>query len=268
VRVVFATARSSPGVTTAAVACAAAWPEPVLLVEASEDGGAVAARFGLGLEPGLTTLVAALRHDRDAELDRHLQTVPGTSGRVRALVGPPACEPAVGLLRAAAGRVAVLLDAQADGPVLVDAGRLPPVPLTGPLLAGADRLVLVCRPRVEELQALAHRLPKLRAATREVGVLLVGDRPYGPEEVVETLQVEVVGVVAHDPPAADALCGVAPPRRLGRSALLRSAVRVVAALDPDAAPHPAVATRAEPPLPAPTQPETAGPVRVEVAADG
>ena len=229
-RVVFAAARSSPGVTTAMLACASVWPDHVLLVEAAEDGGALAARFGLPVEPGLTTLAAASRHGTNGDgpatlLGQHVQALPGTD-RIGALVGPPSLEAAQALLRTAAGRLAGLLD-EADADVLVDAGRLPAAPLAGPLLEGADRLLLVVRPRVEELTALAHRLPRLAGFGPAPELLLVGDRPYGPGEVADTLGVPVVGVLAVDPDAADALAAVGTSRRLGRSTLLRTAGGVV-----------------------------------------
>ena len=229
-KIAFATARSSPGVTTAVLACASVWPGRVLLVEASEDGGALAARFGLPVEPGLTTLAAASRHATNGDgstgmLAEHLQALPGTD-RIVALVGPASLEPAQALLRTAAGRLAGLLD-QADRDVLIDLGRLPAAPLAGPLLASADRLLLVVRPRVEELTALAHRLAHLSGLGPAPEVLLVGERPYGPSEVADTLGVTVAGVLADDADAADALGAVGASRRLARSPLLRTAGGIV-----------------------------------------
>lgn len=229
-RVVLAAARSSPGVTTAMLACASVWPGGVLLVEASEDGGALAARFGLPVEPGLTTLAAASRHVSNDDgsaglLAAHVQPLPGTD-RVGALVGPASLEPAQALLRTAGPRLAGLLDLT-EMDVLIDAGRLPAAPLATPLLARADRLVLVARPRVEELTALAHRLEHLSTLGPAPQLLLVGDRPYGPAEVADTLGIPVVGMLASDPDAAGALAAAGPVRRLARSALLRSAGGIV-----------------------------------------
>ena len=212
------------------LACASVWPGRVLLVEASEDGGSLAARFGLPIEPGLTTLAAASRHSSDGDGKAalngpHVQRLPGTD-RIDALVGPASLEPAQALLRTAAGRLAGLLD-QADTDVLVDAGRLPVAPLAGPLLERADRLLLVVRPRVEELTALAHRLPHLATYGPRPEVLMVGERPYGPGEVADTLGATVAGVLADDPGAADALAAVGSGRRLARSQLLRTATGIV-----------------------------------------
>lgn len=281
--VVVGAARSSPGVTTAVLALASVWPGRVLVVEASEDGGVLAARFGLRFEPGVASLAAAVRHDPDpGALWAHTQPLATTGGRVAVLVGPPTPEAAQRLWRTAAGRLAAALTAvgpadpgggragveshargllpTADGPteggdptsvaqstadspapgsaggaargghdglvVLVDAGRLPPAAAVGPLVAVADRFVLVARPRVEELQVLAQRLGPLGGLGARPQVLLVGRHPYGPGEVAATLGCQVVGVLADDRPAADALAWVSPARRIDRSELLRSAVGV------------------------------------------
>jgi hypothetical protein len=227
-RIAFAAARSSPGVTTAMLALASVWPGKVLLVEASEDGGALAARFGLRLEPGLTTLAAAIRNDATVgALDQHTQTLPDTRGRLVALVGPATPESAQLLLRTAASRLSDLLRAVDGADVFIDAGRLAPSSAAGPLLADADRTVLVARPRVEELQTLAHRLPLLRDAGIEPEVLLVGSRPYGPDDVAASVGVPVIGSLAVDRKAAEALGGAGASGRLGRSVLLRSAASLV-----------------------------------------
>jgi len=239
VRVVLGCARSSPGVTTAMLACASVWPGRVLLVEASEDGGALAARFGLPVEPGLTTFAAAARHGSNGHgaagvLGPHVQPLPGTD-RITALVGPASLEPAQALLRTAGGRLADVLEAVEED-VLLDVGRLSASPLATPLLERADRLLLVVRPRVEELTALAHRLPHLAGLGRPPELLLIGDRPYGPDEIADTLQIPVIGVLAHDPDTADALAAAGPVRRLARSPLLRSATGIVEVLTADRPP--------------------------------
>ena len=132
------------------------------------------------------------------------------------------------LLRAVAARLdGVLSETDAYETVLIDVGRLSAAPMATPLIASADRLVLVARPRVEELQSLAHRLDVVARIGPPPELLLIGERPYGPEEIAATLGCPVLGVLAHDPGAADALGAVAAVRRLGRSLLLRSAVGVV-----------------------------------------
>lgn len=70
---------ASPGVTTTVLALAAVWPDDgrLLVVEADVDGGVVAARTGIEVEPGLVTLGASGRHGLDVdEVDRHIQKLP------------------------------------------------------------------------------------------------------------------------------------------------------------------------------------------------
>lgn len=225
----FATARSSPGVTTAMLACASVLPGQVLLVEAADDGGVLAARFGLADQPGLTTLAAAIRHAETSDVDTlwsHTQPLPGTDGRIAALISPSAPEPAQMLLRTVAPRLSRLL-ASAEATVLVDCGRLAVHPTAAPLIVGCERLLLVARPRIEELLALANRSAELVGMGPSVGLLLVGEQPYDAREVAGALGLPVLGVLAHDPQAADTLAAVAPSRRLDRCDLLRSAVPIV-----------------------------------------
>ena len=55
-------------------------------------------------------------------------------------------------------------------------------------------------------------------------MLLVGDSPYGPDEVAATLRTEIAGVVAWDPRTAAVLTGTrGAVRDLRRSPLVRSA---------------------------------------------
>lgn len=232
-RVVFTSARGACGVTTAMLAVASVWPGSLVLVEADESGGVLAARFGLAPEPGVTTLAAAARHDGAAtELDEHVQPLPGTDGRLRVLVGPATPEAAQPLWRTAATRIDGLL-AAADLPVLVDVGRLLATPAVAPLIAGADRVVVVARPRADDLQAVAQRLPVLSGLGATPELLLVGDRPYHPQEVAATVPYSMVGELADDRPAAEALAGTVSTRRLGRSLLLRTAAGLVDALQRD-----------------------------------
>lgn len=231
--VAFVAARSSPGVTTAVLACASVTEDRAVIVEASEDGGSIAARFGLPLEPGVGTLAAAGRHGIErGMLAEHCQRLLGTDGRVQVLIGPASTETAGTLLGAVASPLSAALGELADPAlVLIDAGRLAARPVIGPLLAAADELLVVVRPRLDELQCLQQRLPALEQLGPTPRLVLVGQRPYPPREVEATLGLPVAAVLADDPEAADALAGIGVQRRLERSALLRSARRLAEVLD-------------------------------------
>jgi hypothetical protein len=60
-----------------------------------------------------------------------------------------------------------------------------------------------------------------------VGLVLVGSRPHGPEEITRQLGVRVLGVVADDPRAAAALRDGGSARGLRRSLLVRSVQSLV-----------------------------------------
>jgi hypothetical protein len=223
--VALASVKASPGVTTSLLALAATWPDqrPLLLVDADPDGGSLAARTGLPTEPGLTSLAAAARRTlRAGELDRHTQPLPG--GGVPALVGPADAEHAGRALQLVGAALATELHRDLDRDVLVDCGRLRAGSPAVPLAAAADVLVVVARPRLDELQHLRPALPRLVAAGARPALLLVGDGPYPPGEVAAALDVPVLEVFPHDPAAADQLSGQRRRRgRLERTALLRAA---------------------------------------------
>lgn len=214
-------AKASPGATTTLLALAAAWPagRPLLLVEADPDGGDLTARTGLPTEPGMATLAAAARRGLAPEaIAGHSQALPG--GEVTVLVGPADAEQAVRGLALLAGPLGRVLPGRA-GDVLVDGGRVRPGSPAWPLLVAADAVVLVVRPRLDEL---GHLPGLLRRADPRPSLILVGDRPYSPEDVSATLDVPVLGRLPEDPHTAAVLAGRrASAGSLDRSRLLRAA---------------------------------------------
>ena len=225
--VVLGATRSSPGVTTAALALGAVWQRggrQALLVEADPDGGVLAARYGLGAHPNLTELAGRSRSGlRPTDAWDHAQVLPGGLGVV---VAHPSADQTHAALRTGAARIGDHLSRVDGTDVLVDAGRLSPSSPALDLLSWASLIVVVLRPRLDEISALAQRLPALQELG-EVGVVLVGKRPYGPSEVAANLGAEVLGVLADDPKGAAAVDGTGGSRRFHTSTLVRSA-RVVA----------------------------------------
>jgi len=227
--VVFGAVRSSPGVTTTALAVASCIENSVA-IEADPDGGILAARYGLGRDPNLASLAANARAGLTQDvLIEHTQPLPGGA---RVVVGLPSPDRAVTLWRSAGQLIASAL-ASADASIVVDAGRLTPTSPLAPLLEVAPLTVVVARPIPEDLHPLAHRLETLRSQTRELTLVLVGDKPYGAGEVADRLGIDVLGVIAHDPRAAAALAGVSGASGGGwlrRSPLARSTRCVAEAL--------------------------------------
>jgi hypothetical protein len=232
--VALASVKASPGVTTSLLALAANWPDHrrLLLIEADSDGGSLAARTGMASEPGLTSLAAVARRTLPAgELDRHTQPLPGG---LPGLLGPADADHAQRALQLVGERLATELRQQPDRDVLIDCGRLRSGSPAVPLATAADVLVLVARPRLDELQHLQAALPRLTATvTRPTLLLLVGERPYPADEVAAVLGVPVLGL-PHDPDAADLLAGCrARAGRLERTLLLRAARAVAEHLTTD-----------------------------------
>lgn len=234
--IAFASAKGSPGVTTAVAALAATWPadRPLVLVELDPAGGDLVVRLDLATEPGLVTLAAAGRRELDAEtLLAHTQPLPalqiddGASRRV--LVAPVAAEQALASLSALRGVLAGVLDA-VDADVLVDCGRVDPSSPVAEVAANADVLVAVSRPVVAEVHHLSARLASLKP--RSASLLTVGDHPYSAAEVADAVGASALGTLPADERAAVVLAGGQPDvvRQLRRSRLLRDARSVAEAL--------------------------------------
>jgi hypothetical protein len=119
--------------------------------------------------------------------------------------------------------------------VLVDCGRLDPGSVALDLWDRAERPVLVCRPRLADLQALASWLNGHRL-NHEVGLVLVGEGHYPDSEIIEALGLHVLSRLPWDPDAAQALVSMsASARQLRMAPLVRSARTLAAQLNPDRA---------------------------------
>ncbi len=226
--VVLGANRSAPGVTTATLALGAVWARDgrqPLIVEADPDGGVLAARYGLAAHPNLTELAGRTRSGlRPTDAWDHAQQLPGG---LSVVVAHPSAEQTHAALRTGAARIGQHLAQLAHTDVLVDAGPLGPTSPSVALLEWATLVLVVLRPRLDEITALSQRLPVLQDQG-EVAVVLVGTTPYGPAMVADALGVDVIGVLAHDAKGAAAVDGSRSALRWRASPLVRSA-RVVAA---------------------------------------
>ena len=234
--IVLASASGSPGVTTAALGLALAWPRPTLLVDADPSGSlAIPAGYFRGgqLPTDLTVVDLAMSHRQSTladDLPRMLIPVPDSN--VQFLCGPrrhnqarsleSLWEPLAGAFKA--------LDERNGQDVIVDAGRLGLEGSPLPLLAAADLALLVTRSTLPALVAAASWSQTLRemfsrsGADSHLGALLVGQgMPYGVKETAKTLQLPVVTSLAWDQPSAEVLSlGAKAPRRFEQSNLSRS----------------------------------------------
>ena len=259
-------ARSSPGVTSLAVGMAYVWQElgyQPLLVEADPAGGVLGLRFDLPSEPSFTTLSADLRRGSDPQ--RIIDNTAEIQG-VRTLLSSVDPAQAGRVLTRSGGILAAELPSLRR-PVVIDAGRLGADSPAIPLLQASHQVLVLCRPRVEEAQAMLFGLRLLRGLDCRCGLVVVGERgPHDPHEIAALAGVPLVAVLPDDAVLAAALTGgLYNEKRLKRSLLWRS----IAALSrsvlqgPTAGPalRPAAAPPAAPaPAPAPAAPHQVDPV--------
>ncbi len=237
--VALASAKGSPGVSTAAVALGAIWPRDVVVADMDPSGGDLALRHRtpdqgpLDAERGLLSLAAAARRGLEpGEVREHIQRA---DGGLDLLLGVSSPEQVTGI-----GPVWPLL-ADALGSLsgtdtIVDCGRVVPGSPTMPVLAAADAVVFLVHPTLESYAHLRERLRWLQAPLQlglpggvRVGVAIQTDikdaaatRDLDRLLQYAELPVTVLGRIAHDPKAADTLAGRGQ-RSLQRSLLLRSA---------------------------------------------
>ncbi|MGF1645862.1 MAG: hypothetical protein ACFCVF_02920 [Kineosporiaceae bacterium] len=235
--VALVSAKGSPGVTTAAVALAAVWPEPAVLCDLDPAGGDLAIRYrgpqGEPLEPdtGVISLAAALRRGAAAHLADHVQVVGGGLPVLTGVSGP---EQLAGVGPVWQHVARALRESPAD--VLADCGRLAGASPVEAVVNAADLVVVVSRDSAADLAHLRTRLSRLesRPAAGTVGVVLVVAEGRRSRVVADVgrllagagLAAPVLGAIAQDRRGADALAA-ADALRASRSSLVRSARALV-----------------------------------------
>lgn len=242
-----ASVKGSPGVTSTALALAAVWPRPVVLLEADSSGGDLAYRCKAALggpvaaNKGLLQLAAAVRGGlpgagvvaNEAQmLACGVNLVQGVNraGQARAFAG---LWPTI---------TAACMDAEVD--VIADLGR---VDRTSPVMALAEQsahLLTVAVATLESVMHLREDVPDLMGALAQAGAIgvcpiLVGpDARAGRDRADLDNLLDGAGIAVRPtvslPYDAKALTrleqGESPSGRLGRTLLMRGAKAVVASL--------------------------------------
>jgi len=108
-------------------------------------------------------------------------------------------------------------------------------------------VLLVTRPRLDEVVALRPVVEALDALSLPLGLVSVGERPFHPLEVAEQIGLPLLGVVADDPAAAALVDrGALGARALQRSRLARSVTELARVLEASSVPEPVHAESIEP----------------------
>lgn len=236
--------KGAPGVTTTALAVAALWPRPVVLVESDPSGGDLAVRAEaehgapLAPQPSLLTLAAAARGNRDSPPvapTAHAQQLPG--GLV--VVPAPTSPDQLGGMGALWTQLAQVC-AGSEVDVIADVGRVWDASPALPLVAAADRVLLLAPATVEGLVHLKHRAMNLlpTAPPGGLGVAVLAPARSGPADAAAAAQVledagcpaPVHGYVAYDSRGAAALYAGRTGRRWRYTGLARSMDPIAAAL--------------------------------------
>jgi hypothetical protein len=208
-------------------------------------GGVIAARYGLGDTPGISSLTAESRRGLDDEaVWRHIQHLPGG---VPVLVGPATADEAQVVLRDLSSALSAWSTDQTEIDLIIDLGRIPPNSSTIDVIGVESVTMVLVRPTLDQLRPAAHRVAGFNTSGVDSGLLLVGDEPYGPGEVTAALTTPVVGVVAWDPRSAAVLSGAhGAVRDLRRSPLVRSVATLAERFAPPLLPEPEPVVDTEP----------------------
>jgi hypothetical protein len=227
-------ARGSPGVTTAALAMALAWPRPVVLAECDPAGGTIQAGYlagGLPAGRGIGELaVASLRGD-DLSGSWWGQLIDLHPPHRRRLLLPGITDPVQ------AGALGPVWDRLGDWftslahirpgfDLVADCGRLVVPHAPWPLLARADVVLLVLPATLPGIAAAAPAVRALCGGLAEHpggvwGLALVGWGDQSPRTVAAELATPVLLVLPHDVRAARVLTRGGTIR--GSEALIRAA---------------------------------------------
>jgi hypothetical protein len=243
--VAVASAKGSPGATTAVLAMGALWPRPVVVAECDTAGSDIAVRLAAAdggvLDPdrGLVTLAAAGR--RGLRSDLVLSSTQQALGGLDVLLGVRTPEQAAGM-GGLWPQLGPVLDGLEGYDVLADLGRLGAQTPQNAILASARLLIMVCRAEPgsvvhlrERIHVLARDLDPAGPHGVRIGVLVVADARRRRDAVRETFQAleHLETPVAHTwhlawDSAGAAVFSGAVRSRPDRTLLVRSAMEVTA----------------------------------------
>jgi len=203
------------------------WPDSNVhrfILEADSVGGTLAARWtqahGLSWQPGLLDLASARRELSVPLLHEYAQPL---EAQVSLIAAPPVPGPVRGAVERLVPRLAGRSDDGEAMCVVVDCGRFTPDNPAVAVARSAALTLLVGRPDLEQVQALAPAARELEAEGCTLGLVTVGHGPYPGNEVSAAVGVPLLGQVDEDRRAAAAFVrdGFAVHRGFDRTRLAR-----------------------------------------------
>lgn len=242
-----ASVKGSPGATSAALVLAAAWPRPIVLLEADPSGGdlayrCAAARGGpVAASPGLLQLAAALRggHPSSAIVVEKAQSLACGVSLIQGVTR-------AGQARALSGLWPAIASAckEAEVDVIADLGRFDATSTVTPLAEHSESLLIVAATTLESVLHLREDVPDLvrslpRPGANIVVPVLVGPEPHAGRDRSDLDSLLGKAGIALRPAESMPLDSKALARlergesssgRLGRTLLMRGAKNIAASL--------------------------------------
>lgn len=200
--------KGAPGVTTTALALAAAWPDRAddgvrpVVVEADVSGGDLAVRFRCPHTPGLLDVATAARKDQPGSL---LGAVAELAFGVRVVVSPAGGRACAEAVRLVAGSGQLRGDEGDQGTVVLDVGRIG-AGVEG-LLGSSEAVVLVSRGGADALAHVYAHLSEAGPLVERYVLAVIGSCPYEAGEITAALGVGRVVFLPWDARAAAVLAG-------------------------------------------------------------
>jgi hypothetical protein len=237
--------KASPGVTASTWALALGWPRPVLAADCDPASGDMAAGLLAGRvsqDRGLLSWSSAARRGVPALAAAELLAAHSVE-----LPEQPSVWLLPGFTNATQGysftpevweRLALAFERAESAisrDVVVDTGRVVGDRGNWPLIHAADHVLVAVRPSLRSVHAaqeVVHRLRVELGDLAKVSALVIGEGPYSPLEVVDSLGLRLSGTLPTDRGTAAVLTDGASmsPRGLHRSSLLKASAGVAQCL--------------------------------------
>lgn len=219
--------RSSPGASSLAVGLGWAFVRrslEALIIEADMAGGVLGQRLALAPNPSLLSLVRESSNRLSDDLmSRHLIEHRGVF-YLQAPVDPAAAASSVEQF----GRLAVASGYPPSIPTLVDLGRWSLTAQWSQMARTLDHLLLVTSPRLEDVQSARFALEQCGDLGVSTGLVVIGDAPFSPAEVAESLRTPLIGSIVEDRSTAAALSGADFAEGAYRRSLLSRSIDALA----------------------------------------